>query len=295
MKIGIVILNYNSYADTIKLVGELQKQTVASELVIVVVDNHSPNESFEELKPLEQKWNNVVILQTEANLGYAKGNNYGLLYLEKHIAPDYVAVLNNDIVLPCDCLENLMSEYERLDNPGLIAPKQVMLDGKIYVGGPINSFWDDFKNLFFLYRYMNKKKEKKDDRLLASGVLKVEIVLGSFIFTSLECFKQIGYFYPNTFLFVEERFVAHRVKELGYQNYVLLEQSYLHIHSKTINSVFSQVQKYKMQYEGWLEFTRKCRVYGQLKAILLRPFIIYSLLEIRLVYKLLFKLKKNKK
>ena len=41
--IGVVILNYNSYIDSIKLVTELQKQTVNKDLQIVVVDNSSTN------------------------------------------------------------------------------------------------------------------------------------------------------------------------------------------------------------------------------------------------------------
>ena len=43
--IGVVILNYNSYVDSIKLVTELQKQTVNKDLQIVVVDNSSTNNS----------------------------------------------------------------------------------------------------------------------------------------------------------------------------------------------------------------------------------------------------------
>ena len=51
--IGVVILNYNSYVDSIKLVTELQKQTVNKDLQIVVVDNSSTNNSFQKLKVLK--------------------------------------------------------------------------------------------------------------------------------------------------------------------------------------------------------------------------------------------------
>lgn len=45
-KIATIILNYNSFSDTIKLVDELQKQTIAQDLYIVILDNASPNNSF---------------------------------------------------------------------------------------------------------------------------------------------------------------------------------------------------------------------------------------------------------
>ena len=52
--IGVVILNYNSYVDSIKLVTELQKQTVNKDLQIVVVDNSSTNNSYQKLKALKK-------------------------------------------------------------------------------------------------------------------------------------------------------------------------------------------------------------------------------------------------
>ena len=62
MKIGVVLLNYNSYADTIHLVEELQKQSVADRLRIVVVDNHSPDDSYRQLLPLQRTYPHVTVL-----------------------------------------------------------------------------------------------------------------------------------------------------------------------------------------------------------------------------------------
>ena len=45
MKIGVVILNYNSAADTMKCIEFLQKQKLNEELHVIVVDNAS-NEQF---------------------------------------------------------------------------------------------------------------------------------------------------------------------------------------------------------------------------------------------------------
>lgn len=125
-KIGIVILNYNSYEDTIALVEALQGQSVAQDLFFVIVDNASPNLSYEKLKPLERSYERLVVLQTGGNLGYAKGNNYGLNYLDAHVRPEYVAILNNDIILPDDCFEKLVERYRHLERPGVIAPLQLM-------------------------------------------------------------------------------------------------------------------------------------------------------------------------
>lgn len=293
MKIGVVILNYNTWEATTQLVEALQKQTVSSDLAIVIVDNASPNGSYVHLTGLKDQFSNVVaVLQTGANLGYAKGNNAGLKWLDENVHPDYVVIANNDIELPDDCLEKLASRFPTLDKACIISPVQLLPDGRRLYGWNLGSWWSDVKNLSLLYRWVNKRKSTKqatqrqyeicDDNL----PLPVDLILGSFMFASFERFKEIGFFYPGTFLFVEERFVAYAAKQAGYQNYVLTDITYLHNHSQTINTAFSQVKKYKMQYDGWLKYTRKCRKYGWLKAAVMTPMMWLSLGEIEVVYNL---------
>ncbi|WP_443632134.1 glycosyltransferase family 2 protein [Candidatus Marifrigoribacter sp. Uisw_064] len=283
MRLGIVILNYNSFSDTIKLVEELQQQTVVEDIQIVLVDNESPNNSFKHLKPLEKTFSNVKVLQTGGNLGYAKGNNFGLNYLDKNIKPEYVAILNNDIVLPKNCFEKLIEKYKVLENPAIIAPKQLDIDNNELLPYKINSFLDDCLNLFYIFKLFNKRNALKYKDTSGSKAMKVDLIPGSFMFSSFKTFKQMGFFYPNTFLFVEERFIAVKVKQLNLNNYILLDETYVHAHSKTINTAYNQVGKYKLLYVGWLEFTRVCRSNGKLKAIFLKPLMQFSLLEIRIV------------
>lgn len=290
MKIGVVILNYNTWKATNQLVEALQKQTVSSDLAIVIVDNASPNGSYEHLIGLKDQYSNVVaVLQTGSNLGYAKGNNYGLQWLDENAHPDYVVIANNDIELSDDCLEKLALRFPSLDKACVISPVQLLPDGRRLYGWNLGSWWNDVKNLSLLYRWVNKRKSSKqvnqqqDDNCADKLPMPVDLILGSFMFASFERFKEIGFFYPGTFLFVEERFVAHAAKQAGYQNYVLPDMIYLHNHSQTINTAFSQVKKYKMQYDGWLKYTRKCRKCGWLKATVMTPLVWLSLGEIWLV------------
>ncbi len=282
--IGIVLLNYNSYQDTINLVAALQLQTVAEDLQIIIVDNASPNNSYEQLKPLESQYKNLVVLQTGANLGYAKGNNYGLDYLNKHIQPAYVAILNNDIQLPNNCFEKLVAKYTVLDKPAIIAPKQLDINNKELPVYSINTFLDDCLHLFYIFKLFHRRKIKPFKDTTGNNAMKVDLIPGSFMFASFERFKEMGFFYPNTFLFVEERFIAVKAEELGFNNYILLDETYVHAHSKTINTVFNPVGKYKLLYKGWIEFTKVCRTHGKLKSMLLKPLMQLSLLELQVVY-----------
>ncbi len=278
--VGVVILNYSTSADTIRLVGELQQQTIADNMTIVVVDNDSPNNSYETLKPLMELYERVVVLQTGSNLGYAKGNNFGLKYLEEQVSPQYVAILNNDVILPNNSFEMLIDRYAQLENPAIIAPMMVDTAGNRQFLGNLCSTWDDLKMMFSLYTKLSKPAVLTEVDNTGMRAMRVDIISGSFIFAQLDRFRQMGYFYPNTFLYVEERFVAERAKRLGYNNYILLDQTYIHAHnSPTISSYHNQVSKYKLLYQSRLEYTRVCKKHGAIKATLLRPFMMWSLCE----------------
>ncbi len=286
MKIGVVILNYNSYQDTIELVSNMEFQTLANYLEIIVIDNHSPNNSFDQLKPLERMFPNVTVLQTGENLGYAKGNNFGLNYLDKHIKPKYVAILNNDIVLSNDCFKKLIDKYNVLKNPAIIAPKQLDINNKEIQPYSLNSFMDDFFNMFIIFKIFHKRNAMKYTDNTKKRAMKVPMIPGSFMFASFKTFKEMGFFYPNTFLFVEERFLAVKAKQLNLNNYILLDETYVHEHSKTINANHSQVSKYKLLYESCIEFTLVCRKNGKIKASILKLLMQFSLLEMNLYYAL---------
>ncbi len=282
--VGIVILNYKTYSDTMNLVEGLQRQTIAKQLSIVVVDNASPNDSYNMLKALEEQYINVTVLQTNANLGYAKGNNWGLQYMERYIMPYYVAILNNDILLQENCLEQLVERYNKLDKPAFISP--VMLDGKGKTMHPPKkkNFIDDCLNMFILYRILSPYNSVKIETNTGKEAVKVDIIPGSFMFSSFEVFQKIGYFYTDTFLFAEERFITKKTEEVELFNYILPDQYYVHYGSKTIKSALPPIKQYRYLYDGWLRYTRKYRKNGKLKAMILYPLMKFSLLEIRIVY-----------
>ncbi len=282
--VGIIILNYSTYNESIALVEALQKQTIAKKLRIVIVDNASPNDSFTKLKPLKDLFENVVaVLQTGENLGYAQGNNFGLKYLEENVNTEYVAILNNDVILPNDCFEKLIDRYTILENPAIITPVMVSIKGERQIYNKINSFWNDIEYMFVCFRFMAKSRMVKGIDNTGHNAMKVEVISGSFMFANFNTFQEIGFFYPNTFLYAEERFVAHKAKVMGYNNYVLLDQEYIHNHSTTINAYHNLVSKHKMLYDGYIKFAEHCRSHGRLKAAILKLVALWSLCEWRVI------------
>ena len=92
MKTAIVILNYNDLETTKKMINSIKDYKSLD--LIVIVDNKSKDNSYQELKRLENE--KIKLLETDNNLGYACGNNYGLEFLKDKNVKN-VIVSNPDI------------------------------------------------------------------------------------------------------------------------------------------------------------------------------------------------------
>ena len=88
-----IVLNWCNEDLTAACLRSVEMSTYPN-LDILVVDNGSPDGSGDRLRA---RFPSCAYLQTGSNLGYAGGNNRGIeLCLRSN--PDYVLVLNNDMV-----------------------------------------------------------------------------------------------------------------------------------------------------------------------------------------------------
>jgi len=275
-----------NFEETINLVNSLQFQTISNQLKIIVVDNASPNESVNSLESFVKSYDNVIFLKSKSNLGYAGGNNLGLNYLDEFFKPDYVCILNNDILFDNDCFEKLLDIYQKLEEPAFICPMQMDNSGNILPPYRLNSFFDDCINLFYIFKIFHKRNSLKISDDTGLNAMKVELIPGSFMFSSFKLFKHIGYFYPHTFLYSEERFIYAEVKKNKLNNYMILDMNYTHFSSSSINKSYNNLEKFKLLYDSWLKFTRVHRKYGKPKALFLSFLMKFSIIEIKLINKI---------
>jgi len=126
-KVGIVVLNYLNYEDTIECVESLLDLNYDN-YNIVVVDNGSDNNSFEILKNEFKESDNIYVLNTGENLGYAKGNNQGIDYCRNNLNAEHVMVINNDTIAEDKNLLNVLLEHK--DDGIVLGPKIINLEGK---------------------------------------------------------------------------------------------------------------------------------------------------------------------
>lgn len=287
MKTIFLILNYKTFKDTIRLTNDLLLNDLEDRL-IVIVDNASPNESFQILNETFSNADKVKVISNLCNEGYAKGNNFGLHYIEKY-HPQYVCIINNDVYFDFSSILKLEETYSSIPDVAFLVPVQYHLDNKPASFAnlkKIPTFWDDLRSIIGLG---SSKHVYKND-VTINGLQEIEIVPGAFLFISYRIFRDMGFFYEGTFLFCEERFVAKKVRDNHLHSYILLDEHYIHAHSVTINSEATSRMQRKYLLEGKILYAKCHRNFPIFQVALLRMafLLTFPLRILNSIYRKLF-------
>ncbi len=106
--IPILVINWNGISDTEACIHSLLAQDYPA-THIMVLDNLSDNQEYEQLHASFKDVKNVEIIASPQNLGFAKGSNYLYeLFLKKNISHDFLAMLNNDAFAEKNWLSELV-------------------------------------------------------------------------------------------------------------------------------------------------------------------------------------------
>ena len=240
MKTGIVILNYNDYENTIKMVHQIKDYKCLSK--IVIVDNHSSDESVEKIKSLTNK--RIVLSESKDNKGYAYGNNLGLKYLEKETECELAIISNPDVEVEESVIEELILDMKKNEDISFLGPK-ILEYGPITKGWKFPSYFVELLPTVNFFNRFSYKFQKYPDDYYQERLCKVEVLHGCFFMARLKDFKKIGYFDPNTFLYYEENIIGHKAKDKGLFSYVDTTLSVNHLGSKTVQKNLRKVRKYK--------------------------------------------------
>ncbi|NJD60303.1 MAG: glycosyltransferase family 2 protein, partial [Anaerolineae bacterium] len=127
-KVGIIILNWNNWPDTIQCIEALRICSYPNK-EIWILDNGSQDESINKLEKIE----NIHLLLLDKNYGFAAANNVGIrAALEQ--ACDYILLLNNDTELPRDFIQPLLEPFQDDPQASVCSPK-------ILYDAPASTIW----------------------------------------------------------------------------------------------------------------------------------------------------------
>lgn len=123
--VTVLILNYGSGKSAVDCVKALRTQSIADQMEIIVIDNHSEDDSIGILRASLTGMQNVRIVETPGNYGFGYGYNRGARYARGK----YLLINNPDKRLEPTGIEQLVREMQRDSTIGILGPKLLHPDG----------------------------------------------------------------------------------------------------------------------------------------------------------------------
>lgn len=265
MKNGFVIINYNDYETTKKIIKNISDYKILDE--IVVVDNCSTDNSYRKL--LKIKNEKLTILKNKTNAGYASGLNLGSKYFIEKYGKCNIIFSNPDIIIHSEKdIKILLKTLNSKKEYGLVAPVVEEREG-------LNRGWkiptplqDAILNVAFIHRFLRPKLLFYPDNYYTDETV-VDAVSGCFFCMKSTCLEDVNFFDDKTFLYYEENIMAVRLKQKNYKSIIKNNVSVFHNHAVTINKNIHSIKKYKILKESQLYFQKEYNKANALETALL--------------------------
>lgn len=242
-KVSIVIVTWNNEKDIEECLTSVLAQSYEHIEEIVVVDNNSSDNSVEIVKSKFQ--DKVTLIESVENTYFTGGNNKGIFYaMKKDI--DYIAILNPDTKVESDWLEKLIEVAEKDGNIGIVGSKVLFYknanEGKINSAGMI---YDGF-----IQGYDRGYGEVDTGQY--NSIEEVPAITGTSMLLSSKMIKEIGGFWEDLKMYVEDVELCIRAKKAGWK---IMYSPFSIVHHKYMQSTdqnkMLKVQDWKAQ--NWVK------------------------------------------
>ena len=243
IEISFITINYNSSNLTIKLVDSIISQTVNLDFEIIVVDNASQNEDFQNLCDSLNRFDQVKIIKNKINSGFASGNMLGINYAKGK----YYFFINNDCILLNNTSKILKDFLDFNEDVGLATAK--VLDNNGNYSSSYKQFPHLIKQLFgnSIQRIISKNRFPSNKIKLEKNS-EVEVVSGSCMFFRRDVFCSIGGFDTVFFLYCEEEDICKRVWDFGKKVYFIPKAEVFHDAGGSTEKSFEIEREFYISY-----------------------------------------------
>lgn len=219
MKVSIISINYNGFAVTCELLDSLYRHGYEN-CDIVVVDNGS---HVDEAAMLRHSYPAIQAIRSEVNLGFAGGNNLGLL----HARYENILFLNNDMTVTAGFLEPLLVRLHSAREIGMVSPK-IMFEyapDRIQFAGYTSMKKITLRNRLIGYNEIDNGQYDVS--------METPYALGAAMLVKREVIEDVGALPEIYFLYYEELDWCIRIREKGYQIWYEPKSKVFHKESAT--------------------------------------------------------------
>ncbi|MFH1362556.1 MAG: glycosyltransferase family 2 protein [bacterium] len=240
-KVYVIVLNWNTYEETIECLESLLTLDYPN-YCLVVVDNGSTDGSAEKLDAWLAGKQQLPLIKTGKNLGYAGGNNVGLRYALEQGDCDYAWILNSDTVVDPKALKYLVQRMTERPGAGLCGSAVLRYEVPEFIDSIGGSWYDRW----FAQAFGIKGGERFDPAQIKAyqGLeKKLAYIAGCAVFVSVKFLREVGLMCEDYFLYFEELDWATRGRRKGYKLVIAAESLVYHKGSVSINKQEGQKKR----------------------------------------------------
>lgn len=273
LDLSIIILNFNTKELTLKCLESIFKAKINANFEVIVVDNHSADDSVKEIKTHFPK---VKIITSDINRGFAGGNNLAL----SQVKSEFSLLLNSDTEVEVGSIDSLISEARKFQF-GITSCKLKNLDGSFQPNaGQLPTlmpvfFWlsglDDILKQVSILSYQERSSN------YYSGTREVGWVSGAVMLINNEVCKKIGFLDDKIFMYGEDVEFCLKARRAGFKVGWTETAEITHLGGGSFNQ--PKFNQWAGEFRGLLYIYKK--YYGNLAALGLKVlFYIFIILRI---------------
>lgn len=229
--LGVVIVNYRTHDLTLQCVESLLAHGIAAPDNIVVVDNHSPDDSGERLKAALPALGVRVILSGR-NGGFGAGVNLGVAASRT----DLVLVLNPDTYFLSNTVDIIRRMFDQQPRLGVAGLKLINPDGSLqYSARRFYSLPDILARRTSLGKLAPMRRLVKSHLLKRNwqeGAFEADWVMGTGFVVRRTAFEQVGSMDEGYFLYFEEVDLCARMWVGGWTVMAVPQVELVHEHQR---------------------------------------------------------------
>jgi N-acetylglucosaminyl-diphospho-decaprenol L-rhamnosyltransferase len=252
MILSVIIVNYRVKHFLELCLHSVQKALRGVDAEVIVVDNHSGDDSVTFLRPLFPA---VTFIVNTVNIGFARANNQAL----QQARGDYILFLNPDTILPEDIATRCISFLQSTPGIGGLCPRMIDGSGRFLKesrrGFP--SPWVAACKLFGLTALF------PHSRLFATYYLghlpagrshPSPVLSGACLWISRSALTRVGPFDGDYFMYAEDIDLSYRLEQAGYVNYYFADATIVHFKGESTQKDIRHIRQF---YKAMSQFRRK--------------------------------------
>ena len=221
-QVAIIVLCWNGVSDTLECLRSLRGVDYP-DLRVIVVDNGSTDDTFD---AVSDQFPEVELIQTGENLGFAGGNNVGILHAIETGA-DAVLLLNNDTVVDANFLRPLVDTLYQSEAIGATNPT-------IYYYDEPKVIWAAGGRLDWITGVAYQRHLNEVDLGQLKEPEEIDYGVGTALLIKREAIEATGLLDPNFYLYYEETDWCCRARDAGYSTVLVPSSKIWHKISKSI-------------------------------------------------------------